>query len=128
MTVVRSGDHGRELFLGECRNFYPVSAAIVVNDLDVVAAIGDAGVDERLCVGGTRECWNVNAVLGAVALGGSDEDAGGAKVRAGEILSSRFALAHVGVEFRIGEHAQFGGDAENQGLVKSYCPWVCMGV
>jgi hypothetical protein len=57
--------------------------AVVEHDLDVIGALGDAGVDERLGLGGGGEGGDGEAVLGAVAAGCGGEDAGAAEVGEG---------------------------------------------
>ena len=63
-------------------DLHAVRRAVVVDDLDVVGALGDPRVDEGLRVAGRRQRGNLQAVLGAVALGRGHEGAGREEVGA----------------------------------------------
>jgi hypothetical protein len=91
------------------------SAAIVLDQLDVVGAFGDAGIDERLGILGPGERGDRDPELGAVAAGGGDESAGGAQVGATEAFAGVLLRAHDGGHRLKGEHIEVGRDSEGQG-------------
>src|SRR5215472_4362211 len=126
-AVVSSGDDRGKLVFRQRGDGSTIGAAIVINDLDVIAAFGDAGVDERLGVGGAGEHGNGNAVLGAVTLRDGDKCARGSKVRSIEILSGGFAFADERIKLGVGEHGEFGGYSEDERLLKGVGPGVGVG-
>ncbi len=117
-AAVRGLDRGAQRPRVERRDVHAVGAAVVVHDLDVVRAFGDARVDERL-----RGLWHgqrgdADAVLGAVAARRGDQRTRGEQVRPARYVAGRLLRAQRVREVRIGEHVQLGRHAEHQRIAQ----------
>ena len=77
---------------------------------------------------GRRERRDRDAVLGAVAAGRGGQSAGGAQVGEIEILALGLLLLGLLHELHVGEHVEFGGDAEDFGFLESVAPGVSVGI
>ena len=91
---------------------------VVVDDLDVIRALGDARVDPCLRFFRPGERGDRDAVLGAVASRDGRQVARRPEI--GIIAQFPFALLllDAGGHFRVGEHIEVGGHAENGRLLE----------
>src|SRR5713226_9439003 len=97
---------GLQRFFGERGSCLRCSIldSVVINHLDVVRALGDAGIDPGLGFLWLSEGWNFQAVLGTVAARGSREVTGRSEIRVIERFAFTLLLLDSGGAFGNGEH------------------------
>src|SRR5205807_8838813 len=89
---------------------------IIIDNLDVVGAFGNAHVHKGLGLVGAGNGGDVDAVLGPVSSGGGDQNAGRAKIGlVGKFAGSLVFFNRLAV-LDIAEHVQFGRNAKGKGL------------
>ena len=115
-SLVRRRNQRRQRGLAQGGELETVSAAVVVDDLDVVGAFRDPRVHERLGLLGAGDGGDLETVFGAVPAGRCGQRARRAQVGPVEQLAGRLVLLDLRGLGLGGEHVELGSDPEDQRL------------
>src|SRR3974390_572928 len=121
-TLVSGVDQSFQSFMVERRTMAAVGAGVIDDNLDVIRTLGDAGVNPCLCLGWRCKGWDLDAIFGAVPAWYGGQRTGRAEIGLVEILAICLCLFHLLHVLRVGEHIEFGGDAEDLSLFKCAAP------
>src|SRR6266849_1273925 len=113
-SLMRRCDHRSHGFLTDGRDGGPVGLAIVVNDFDVIGALGNARIDKCLRLVRRRDGRYGHAVFGAVSVRRGDQGARTAQVGLVKVLAVSLVFLCLSGIAMFGEHVQLSGYAKDE--------------